>query len=216
MNNRFRFDKKFYSKNKFIIGTDEAGRGPGAGDVFAAAVCFTSIDKALIKSLDKLNDSKQLNEKTREQLFDIIIANSLYSIQRGSLADIEKLNILKTSLLTMKKACNDVISKLNSEDVYVLVDGNKKIPDFNYCQEYIVKGDYKSASIAAASILAKVSRDRYMLELDKEFPMYNWAKNKGYLTKEHLEAVDKFGLSVYHRKKFFVKHNQKTSQLSLF
>ena len=116
----------------------------------------------------------------------------------------------------MKKSCNDVILKLNSDDVIVLVDGNKKIPDFNYCQEYIVKGDYKSASIAAASILAKVSRDRYMLELDREFPMYNWAKNKGYLTKEHLEAVDKFGLTVYHRKKFFVKHSQKTSQLTLF
>ena len=117
--------------------------------------------------------------------------------------------------MSMNRACSDVISKLKSDKILVLVDGNKKIPDFSYNQKTIVKGDSKSAAIAAASILAKVSRDRYMLELDKQFPMYQWAKNKGYMTKEHLEAVDRYGLTKWHRKKFFEKHFEKSKQLSL-
>ena len=215
MNKLFDFDKKKLKDFDYIIGTDEAGRGPGAGGVFAAAVCFTSFDKSLIKSLNKINDSKQLSEKTREELFEIITANSIYSIHQGSVEEIEKYNILAVSLMQMNKACNDVISKLKSDKVLTLADGNKLIRNYSFPQETIVKGDGKSASIAAASILAKVTRDRYMNELDKEFPQYGWAQNKGYMTKAHLDAVDKYGLCKYHRKKFFEKHFETAQQLSL-
>ncbi len=215
MNKRFDFDKKKLKGYDYLIGTDEAGRGPGAGPVFAAAVCFTSLDIKLKRELEKLNDSKQLSEKTREELYEIIIKNSVYSVVQGSVEDIEKYNILRTSLNSMNKACNEVITKLKTENVMVLVDGNKKILQFPFPQETIVKGDSKSASIAAASILAKVSRDRFMKELDKEFPQYCWAENKGYMTKSHLDAVDKYGLTKWHRKKFFEKHFEKSEQLSL-
>ena len=110
---------------------------------------------------------------------------------------------------------NEVISKLGIGKSLVLIDGNKLIPDFKYEQKYVVKGDAKSAAIAAASVLAKVSRDRFMKELDKEFPEYCWAENKGYMTKSHLDAVDKYGLCKWHRKKFFEKHFEKSKQLSL-
>lgn len=215
MNKRFDFDKDKIKGFDFLIGTDEAGRGPGAGPVFAAAVCFPSIDNKLKTQLEKLNDSKQISEKIREELFEVIINNSIYAIYQGSVEEIEKLNILKTSLLSMNRACNDVIDKIKSENVIVLVDGNKNIFNFDYSQEAIIKGDFKSASIAAASILAKVSRDRFMIELDKEFPQYKWAENKGYMTKAHLDAVDKYGLTKWHRKKFFQKHFEKSEQLSL-
>ncbi|MBQ9246613.1 ribonuclease HII [bacterium] len=215
MNKRFDFDKKFLKDFDYIIGTDEAGRGPGAGPVFAAAVCFTQIDTKLKKQLEKLNDSKQLSEKVREELFNIIIDNSIYSIAQGSVEDIEKNNILRTSLNSMKIACYNVSKQLNSEKIIILVDGNKKIPQFDFNQQTIVKGDFKSASIAAASILAKVSRDRFMKELAQKFPQYGWEENKGYLTKAHLAAVDEYGLTPWHRKKFFEKHFQKAKQLSL-
>jgi len=211
MNKRFDFDLENKKDFDYIIGTDEAGRGPGAGPVFAAAVCFTSYDERL----EKLNDSKQLSEKVREELFDVTKENSIYAIYRGSVEEIEKLNILKTSLLSMKRSCDEVISKLNSKNVLVLVDGNKLILDFKYNQRFIIKGDAKSACIAAASVLAKVSRDRFMKELDKEFPQYCWGENKGYMTKSHLDAVDKYGLCKWHRKKFFEKHFEKSQQLSL-
>lgn len=215
MNKRFDFDKEKTKSFDYLIGTDEAGRGPGAGPVFAAAVCFNNYNKSLIKELEYLNDSKQLTEKTREELYEIIIKNSIYSIHQGSVEEIEKLNILRTSLLTMKRACIDVISKLKTNNVIVIVDGNKKISEFNYNQQYIIKGDSKSASIAAASILAKVSRDRFMKELDRKYPQYLWAENKGYMTKSHLDAVDKYGLTKWHRRKFFEKHFEKAQQLSL-
>ena len=211
MNKRFDFDKENQKGFDYLIGTDEAGRGPGAGPVFAAAVCFTSYDERL----EKLNDSKQLSEKVREELFDIIKENSIWAIYQGSVEEIEKLNILRTSLLSMNRACNEVISKLGIGKSLVLVDGNKLIPNFKYEQKYVVKGDAKSAAIAAASVLAKVARDRFMKELDKEFPEYCWAENKGYMTKSHLDAVDKYGLCKWHRKKFFEKHFEKSQQLSL-
>lgn len=211
MNKLFDFDKQKITNYDFVIGTDEAGRGPGAGPVFAAAVCFTSFDERL----NKLNDSKQLTEKVREELFDIIKENSIYAIYQGSVEEIEQLNILQTSLLSMNRSCSEIISKLKTDKVIVLVDGNKKIPNFNFDQETVVKGDAKSASIAGASVLAKVARDRFMQELDKEYPQYCWAENKGYMTKSHLDAVDKHGLCKWHRKKFFEKHFQKSEQLSL-
>ena len=215
MNKLFDFDKEESLDFDYIIGTDEAGRGPGAGPVFAAAVCFTSTNEALIQNLSKLNDSKQVPDKIREELFDIIINNSVCAVYQGSVKEIDRFNILRTSLFTMRKACCDIAGKLASNKILVLVDGNKKIPDFDFPQKFVVKGDSKSAAIAAASILAKVSRDRFMQELDKDFPQYGWAQNKGYMTKKHLEAVDKYGLTCWHRKKFFEKHFEKSKQLSL-
>lgn len=190
----------FNSGYNFIIGTDEAGRGPGAGGVYAAAVCF--LDKNLSEILPELNDSKKLTEKKREELFPIIKENSIYSIKMVEVDVIEKINILNASLFTMKMAVEDVIQQLKDENILVLIDGNRKIKDFKYSQKTIIKGDSTSASIAAASILAKVSRDNYMLELDKKFPKYDFKKNKGYLTKSHIEAIKKFGITEIHRKSF--------------
>ena len=184
----------------FIIGTDEAGRGPAAGGVWAAAVSFKNdIDYSLF---EKLNDSKKLSEKNRENLFDIIKNNSFYSIKSVDVEKIEEINILNSSLLAMKLAVEDVINQLNSTNTLTLVDGNKLIKNFNHQQKFIIKGDSKSASIAAASILAKVSRDNFMQEIDKIFPMYDWKSNKGYLTKKHIEAIKSFGACKYHRMSF--------------
>lgn len=203
----FQFDKNF---NKTITGTDEAGRGPAAGGVFAAAVCFEKITDALIKDLAILNDSKKLTAKKRNSIYDVIKNNTLNEIVCVEVDEIEKINILNASLKAMNLACSAII---DNSDVMVLVDGNKLIKNFNYPQQFIIKGDSKSASIAAASILAKVTRDRYMEKLHEEFPMYNWAKNAGYLTKEHLDAIDKHGLCKYHRPSFLRKHFEK--QLTL-
>ncbi len=203
----FQFDKSF---NKTIIGTDEAGRGPAAGGVFAAAVCFEKVTDGLIKDLAILNDSKKLTAKKRNSIYDVIKNNTLNEIICVEVDEIEKINILNASLKAMNLACSAIIS---NPDVMVLVDGNKLIKNFSYPQQFVIKGDSKSASIAAASILAKVTRDRYMEKLHEEFPMYNWAKNAGYLTKEHLDAIDKHGLCKYHRPSFLRKHFAK--QLSL-
>ena len=184
----------------FIIGTDEAGRGPAAGGVWAAAVCFfDNVDKNIFS---RLNDSKKLSPKAREELYEPIKSNSYYSIQSIDVAKIEEINILQASLLGMKLAVEDVISQIKSEKCLTLVDGNKLIKNFNFPQEYIIKGDSKSASIAAASILAKVTRDRFMDEIDKIYPNYDWKNNKGYLTKSHIEAIKKFGTTEYHRLSF--------------
>lgn len=207
----FEFDKSF---NTDIVGTDEAGRGPAAGGVFASAVYFSNINSKLIEELSILNDSKQLSAKKREYLYDIILNETINATVCIEVEDIEKHNILACSLKAMKLACESIIKKSGKQDILVLVDGNKLIRDFKYKQKYIIKGDGKSASIAAASILAKVTRDRYMQQLDEEFPQYNWKKNAGYLTKQHLEAIDRYGLTKYHRKSFLKKHFEK--QLSLF
>ena len=203
----FQFDKDF---NTTIIGTDEAGRGPAAGGVFAAAVCFEKVTDALIKDLAILNDSKKLTAKKRDSIYDVIKKNTLNEIVCVEVDEIEKINILNASIKAMNLACSAII---HNPDVMVLVDGNKLIKNFNYSQQFVIKGDSKSASIAAASILAKVTRDRYMEKLHEEFPMYNWVKNAGYLTKEHLDAIDKHGLCKYHRPSFLRKHFAK--QLSL-
>lgn len=203
----FDFDKNF---NTQIIGTDEAGRGPAAGGVFAAAVCFEKISDGLIKDLEILNDSKKLTAKKRESIYDVIKNNTLNKIICVEVDEIEKINILNSSLKAMKLACESIISNANP---LVLVDGNKLIKEFTYPQQYVIKGDSKSASIAAASILAKVTRDRYMQKLHEEFPMYNWVKNAGYLTKEHLDAIDKFGLTKYHRPSFLRKHFEKINNI---
>lgn len=228
--NLFEFDKSF---NKVIVGTDEAGRGPAAGGVFASAVFIN--DKEIEKDLAKLNDSKKLSKKVREELYDIILNNTVNSTICVEVEEIEKYNILNCSLKAMKLACENVINQLISchselvsesyslendklidKNLLTIVDGNKLIRNYTYPQQFIIKGDGKSASIASASILAKVTRDRYMDKLDEEFPQYNWKKNAGYLTKEHQEAILKYGVTKYHRKSFLKKLlNPEPKQLSL-
>lgn len=215
MSELFDFDESF---GKIIIGTDEAGRGPAAGGVFVACACFREKTETLIKELANLNDSKKLTRKKRESLYDIVKENTVNSIINIEVDEIERINILNASLKGMKLTCEAVIAKLglNAEEkkeILTLVDGNKLIKDYIYPQKFIIKGDGKSASIAAASILAKVSRDRYMEKLDAEFPQYNWKSNAGYLSEEHLAAIDKYGLTKYHRASFLQKHFNK--QLSL-
>ena len=199
----FDFDNSY---KKTIIGTDEAGRGPGAGGVFASAVYFDKVTDGLIADLAILNDSKKLTPKKRDSIFDVIKNNTINEIICIEVEEIEKINILNASLKAMNLACTSVVNRLTAENSLTLVDGNKLIKDYLYPQEFVIKGDAKSASIAGASILAKVSRDRYMEELHEQFPMYNWKKNAGYLTAEHLQAIDKYGLCKYHRPSFLKKH----------
>ncbi len=215
MSKLFKFDESF---GKIIIGTDEAGRGPAAGGVFVACACFREKSDELIQELSTLNDSKKLSKKRREQLFDIVKTNTVNCIINIEVEEIERINILNASLKGMKLACEGVIAQLRLTDdekkeILTLVDGNKLIKDYAYPQQYIIKGDGTSASIAAASILAKVSRDRYMEKLHEEHPEYNWAQNAGYLSAQHLAAIDKYGLTKYHRPSFLRNHFNK--QLSL-
>ena len=212
MSNLFDFDKEY----GVVVGTDEAGRGPAAGGVFAAAVYFPEVTDTLINDLVRLNDSKKLSEVAREKLYDVIISNTINSVICVEVEEIEKINILNSSLKAMKLSCENVIKQAGLKDLITLVDGNKLIKNYTYPQKFIVKGDGKSASIAAASILAKVTRDRYMKQLAQEFPHYGWEKNAGYLTAAHLKAIDEYGLCKYHRPSFLRKHFEKQKQLTLF
>lgn len=209
----FAFDKK---QKITIIGTDEAGRGSGVGAVFAAAVCFTNKNKNLIEKLVYLNDSKKVSKKHRDELYEIIKNETVNSVVSAGVDEIERINILKASLGAMRQAVENVRKNIECDDLIVLVDGNRQIPALQYPQRFIIKGDGTSASIAAASILAKVERDRYMLKLDEEYPQYGWANNMGYLTKEHMASIDKYGVSPYHRKSYLEKHFAKQEQLNLF
>jgi len=178
---------------KILAGVDEVGRGSLIGPVYAAAVILNkSINRKLLK------DSKSLSKKKREELFSYIKKNSIWAIGQSSVKEIEKLNILNASLLAMKRA----ILKLTKKPSLVLIDGNR-LPDLkNYKLEYVIRGDQKIPSISAASIIAKVSRDRFITTLSKQFNNYGWDKNSGYGTKEHLRAIKKFGITEYHRKTF--------------
>ncbi|MCQ2958183.1 MAG: ribonuclease HII [Candidatus Gastranaerophilales bacterium] len=215
MTKLFNFDKKLKQQG-YLIGTDEAGRGPLAGPVVAAAVCYPEITKELQKKLELVNDSKKLTSKQREYLFELIKDNSVYSITVIDVKEIEKINILKSALKAMKISCENVQQQLN-EEVEVVIDGNKLIPDLKFKQSYIIKGDGKSASIASASILAKVYRDNLMNEYAKQFPQYDWGNNKGYGTKKHIEAILKYGETPLHRQSFLKKiyERENTKQLVL-
>ncbi|AOS98505.1 Ribonuclease HII [Microbulbifer aggregans] len=180
-------------EGNLLAGVDEVGRGPLAGDVVAAAVI---LDPA--RPIEGLADSKKLTEKKRERLFDEIRERALsFAIARATVEEIDRLNILQASLLAMRRA----VEQLSVQPEFVLVDGNRK-PDWSYACDTVVKGDGRVAAIGAASILAKVTRDREMVELDTRYPGYGLAGHKGYPTKAHMAALERLGPSPIHRQSF--------------
>lgn len=194
------FDNQYREKYQLICGVDEAGRGPLAGDVFAAAVVF---DRDTV--IEGINDSKKLTEKKREQLFDEIVEKAkFYSIKTASVEEIEEINILNSAMLAMKRA----VESLGCTPDLALIDGNKT-PDMDIPSVAVVKGDAKSQSVAAASILAKVSRDRYMKQMTEKYPEYHFEKHKGYGTKLHYQMIDEYGISPIHRPSFLKKYYAK-------
>ena len=178
---------------KIIAGVDEVGRGSLIGPVYAAAVI---LNKSIKKNL--LKDSKSLSKSKREILSKYIKKNSVWSIGKASVKEIEKINILNASLLAMKRA----IKKLKRKPSLVLVDGNKLPKIKNYNLKSVIKGDQKIPSISAASIIAKVARDKMILNLGKKFKGYKWEENFGYGTKRHLKAIKSLGITSQHRKTF--------------
>ncbi len=182
---------------KLICGVDEAGRGPLAGPVCAAAVILPQDTE-----IEGLNDSKKLSEKKREALYDIIKEKAVaYSIAYGTLEEIEEFNILEATFIAMNRA----IEGLETKPDFALIDGNRVPKGIKIPCETVVKGDAKSSSIAAASILAKVTRDRLLLEYDEQYPQYNFKKHKGYGTKEHTDLILEYGPCPIHRMSFLKK-----------
>ncbi|MBR1423876.1 MAG: ribonuclease HII [Ruminococcus sp.] len=204
MNELYEFDRQWRKEYALVCGCDEAGRGPLAGDVFAAAVIF---DEDTV--IEGINDSKKLSEKKRELLFDEIKQKAkAWAIATASVQEIEELNILNCAMLAMKRA----VGQLGITPDICLIDGNK-VPSGLPCgSQYVIKGDAKSQSIAAASILAKVARDRYMKELAEKYPQYQFEKHKGYGTKLHYQMIDEFGPSEIHRMSFLKKYYDKKTK----
>lgn len=192
--NLWEIEEGLYSDTVTVIaGVDEAGRGPLAGPVCAAAVI---LPRGLV--IDGLNDSKKLSDKRRRELMPIIKQEALaYGIAFASEKEIDEINILQATFLAMKRA----LSRLNGMADFALIDGNRAT-DFGLPVQTVIKGDSLSANIAAASILAKVTRDDYMLELAKQYPGYGFEIHKGYGTKAHYEAIDRLGISPVHRRTF--------------
>ncbi len=189
-----------------LAGCDEVGRGPLAGDVVTAAVILDPENP-----IEGLDDSKKLTEKKREILFDEIQKKAKsWCIARASVAEIDRLNILQASLLAMARA----VQGLHIQPEHVLVDGNK-LPKWNYSAEAVVQGDARVAAISAASILAKVTRDREMIQFDQQYPGYGFADNKGYPTKVHMEALERLGATPLHRASF-APVRAKLEQIQLF
>jgi len=194
----FDFEKQYTG---LVAGTDEAGRGPWVGPVIAAAVCFEnlSIPEELAS---QLNDSKKLSAKKREKLFDLIYASgALIGVGQASAEEIDEINILQASFLAMKRALMQIEEKGKSID-FVLIDGNRLPKDWKWPARAVVKGDALSLSISAASIVAKVTRDRLMTVLAEEYPGYGWEKNAGYGTAEHIIALKENGVTPYQRKSY--------------
>ncbi len=192
----FEYDSAVRNDFPLICGVDEAGRGPLAGDVYAAAVILE--DDTLI---EYLNDSKKISEKRRELLFDEIKEKAkAWCIATASVEEIDSLNILQATMLAMKRA----VEGLGIEPDMALVDGNR-LPELSCPAQCVIKGDATSASIAAASVLAKVARDRYMRELDQAYPQYQFSQHKGYGTKLHCDMLRQYGPSPVHRRTFLKK-----------
>ena len=184
--------------NRYVAGLDEVGRGPLAGPVVAAAVVFEKKP-----NIPMVNDSKKLTEKVREQLYDLILSEALCGIGLADVGEIDRINIYQASFVAMDRA----LEKLSKKPEHLLVDGNA-FPRDGVDFTTITKGDSRSYSIAAASILAKVTRDRMMREYDKEFPQYGFASHKGYATREHLDAIEAYGYCPIHRRSFHPKRFQ--------
>lgn len=192
----FEYDRSLRLENGIFCGIDEAGRGPLAGDVYAAAVVFDNDT-----FIDGINDSKKLSEKKRAELYDIIIQKAAaYSVGTASAAEIDEHNILRATFIAMRRAYEG----LGIKPSFAIVDGNRD-PGLGIRTMTVVKGDGISASIAAASIIAKVSRDRYMTELAEKYPEYQFEKHKGYPTKLHYEMIRQYGPSPVHRMSFLKK-----------
>lgn len=192
----FDFDSEIRREYPIVCGVDEAGRGPLAGDVYAAAVVLGEGVQ-----IEYLNDSKKISEKRRELLYDVIIEKAdAYCVATASVEEIDSINILQATMLAMKRA----VEGLGIVPDIALVDGNK-LPDLSCEARFVIKGDATSASISAASVLAKVSRDRYMKRIAEEYPQYAFEKHKGYGTKLHYEMLEKYGVSDVHRKTFLRK-----------
>lgn len=178
-----------------VAGVDEVGRGPLAGDVIAAAVVLPLHERLWFK---ELADSKTISPSKRSALYEQIMAECRVGIGRGTLDEIAELNILWASMLAMERA----VCELMPPPAHILVDGNRSPTSLNVPATTVIKGDGKSCAIAAASIVAKVTRDREMQNLHEEFPQYGWARNKGYPSREHREALARYGPSPYHRRGF--------------
>ena len=196
MEDLYKYEKELWSKGfEFIAGVDEVGRGPLVGPVVTACVILPKDFK-----LDGLTDSKKLTEKKREEYYDYIVNHCIsYATGECSPEEIDEYNILEATKIAMTRAIDKV--NQNKKIDYVLIDGNMKF-NFDYKYESIVKGDSKSISIAAASVVAKVTRDRMLIELDKKYPMYGFKDHKGYPTKKHIDAIMKYGLIDGYRKTY--------------
>jgi ribonuclease HII len=195
---------------KIIIGIDEAGRGPLAGPVVASAVCIKNCDLFIDKDKrwDFVRDSKKLAEKKREEIFEFIFENFYVGVGISNEKTIDDINILEATYLAMKKAIGELLSEMRKAGVgkekktIIIVDGNKLIPNLSIEQKAIVSGDNVAKTISAASIIAKVTRDRIMMECDQKWPGYKFANHKGYGTRAHIEALKKLGACDIHRKTF--------------
>lgn len=212
--------------NGFVFGIDEAGRGPWCGPVVAACVCWPhyNIPNELAEQID---DSKKLSAQKREVLFDEIMTSNAYiGIGIASSTEIDEKNILAATFLAMERAVQQAEENFHQKPDALLIDGNRLPKNLSLPAKAIIKGDHLSLSIAAASIVAKVTRDKLMKELSKTYPQYGWEKNAGYGTKEHIEAIEKYGITSIHRrsyapiKRFLAGENvapkkEKQEQLSL-
>ena len=203
-------EEKMWRNGQYIIGVDEAGRGPLAGPVMAAAVAIMINDKCEELLNLGVNDSKKLSPKKREEIFKILTSHPLvlWSVGEASEKEIDEINILQASLLAMRRAVEKLIDKndrLERENFSVYIDGREVIPNLTANQKSIINGDAKVFSIAAASIIAKVTRDRLMLKCAEKYPQYGFEKHKGYGTKQHYEMIEKHGICRIHRKTFLKK-----------
>lgn len=203
-----KIEKKYLDEGyDFVIGADEAGRGPLAGPVVACAAAFMDISKRGLEKDYKfklIKDSKLLSEKQREKLYDFIHEHFYVGIGICDHKTIDRINILEATYLAMKKALDDLLrkSKIKNKKIIILIDGNKTVASCSYDQKAIIGGDSLVKSISAASIIAKVTRDRMMREAHKKYPQYDFAKHKGYGTRLHMEMIKKHGACEIHRRSF--------------